>query len=72
MVYPKLSSIPYVRFIVGTASDHPADDGTTKTQSPFAQCWHYLRWEDVYRLLGGRYPSLIALTDSCADPVTSP
>jgi hypothetical protein len=42
------------------------------TQSPFAQCWYYLHWGDVYRLLGGRYPSFIAPTDSCADPVTSP
>jgi hypothetical protein len=30
------------------------------TQSPFAQCWYYLHWGDVYRLLGGRYPSFIA------------
>ena len=42
------------------------------TQSPFAQCRRYLHWRDVNRLLGGRCPSVIALTDSCADPVTSP
>ena len=72
MVCPKLSSIPYVRSLSALRPTTPLNDGTTKTQSPFAQCWHYLHWEDVYRLLGGRYPSLIALTDSCADPVTSP
>jgi hypothetical protein len=42
------------------------------TQSPFAQCRRYLHWRDVDRLFGGRCPSFLALTDSCADPVTSP
>src|SRR5208283_1595897 len=42
------------------------------TQSPFARCRRYLHRRDVYRLLGERYLSLIALTDSCAGPVTSP
>ena len=38
-------------------------------QSPFAQLGCYLRWGDVVRLLGGRYPSVIARTGSCAAPV---
>jgi len=42
------------------------------TQSPFAQCRRYLHWRDVNRLFGGRYPSFLALTDSCVNPVTSP
>jgi hypothetical protein len=37
--------------------------------SPFAQLRCYLRWGDVYRLLRGRYPSVIAPTGSCATPV---
>src|SRR6516162_9784187 len=37
--------------------------------SPFAQLGCYLRWGDVVRLLGGRYPSVIAHTGSCAAPV---
>ena len=42
------------------------------TQGPFAQRRCYLGWRGVDRLLGGHYPSFIALTASCADPVTSP
>src|SRR5262249_24167424 len=38
-------------------------------QSPFAQLGRYLRWEDVVRLLGERYPSVIARTGSSAAPV---
>jgi hypothetical protein len=38
-------------------------------QSPFAQLWRYLRWEDVHHLLGRRYPSVLAPTGSCAHPV---
>src|SRR5215831_17582826 len=41
-------------------------------QSPFAQLGCYLRWGDVVRLLGGRYPSVIARTGSCATPVGLP
>src|SRR5262245_13938489 len=37
--------------------------------SPFAQLGCYLRWGDVVRLLGGRYPSVVAHTGSCATPV---
>jgi len=37
--------------------------------SPFAQLGCYLRWGDVIRLLGGRYPSVVAHTGSCATPV---
>src|ERR1035437_3096540 len=37
--------------------------------SPFVQLRCYLRWGDVYRLLRGRYPSVIAPTGSCATPV---
>jgi len=40
-------------------------------QSPFAQLGCYLRWGDVVRLLGGRYPSVVARTGSCAAPVGS-
>jgi len=39
--------------------------------SPFAQLGYYLRWGDVVRLLGGRYPSFVAHTGSCATPVGS-
>jgi hypothetical protein len=42
------------------------------TQSPFAQCRRYRQWRDVDRLFGGRYPSFLALTDSCVNPITSP
>ena len=38
-------------------------------QSPFAQCWRYLHWGDIPRLLGGHYSSVLAHTDSCADPI---
>jgi hypothetical protein len=38
-------------------------------QSPFAQLGCYLRWRDVVRLLGERYPSVVALTGSFAAPV---
>jgi hypothetical protein len=37
--------------------------------SLFAQLGCYLRWGDVIRLLGGRYPSFVAHTGSCATPV---
>src|SRR5215475_15117763 len=37
--------------------------------SPFAPLGCYLRWGDVVRLLGGRYPSIVARTGSCATPV---
>ena len=37
--------------------------------SLFAQLGCYLRWGDVIRLLGERYPSVIACTGSCAAPV---
>jgi hypothetical protein len=38
-------------------------------QSPFAQLGCYLRWGDVVRLLGERYPSVVARIGSCATPV---
>ena len=38
-------------------------------QSLFAQLGCYLRWGDVYHLLGGHYPSLVARTGSFAAPV---
>src|SRR5260370_25413971 len=41
-------------------------------QSPFARCWHYLHQGDVNRLLRAHYSSVIARTDSCADPTRSP
>ena len=37
-------------------------------QSPFARCPSLLHRGDVFRLLGGRYPSVLAPTDSCANP----
>jgi hypothetical protein len=37
-------------------------------QSPFAQCRISLHWGDVARLLRGRYSSVFARTDSCANP----
>src|SRR5260370_17591575 len=42
------------------------------TQSPFARSWRYLHRADVFRPLGGSYPSVIAPTDSSADPSGSP
>ena len=50
----------------------PAAALTTKppsVQSPFARFWRYLHRGDVPRLLGRHYSSVIAHTDSCADPV---
>jgi hypothetical protein len=38
-------------------------------QSPFAHSRHYLDWGDVFRLLGGHYSSVVAHTDSCANPI---
>src|SRR5260370_42243777 len=38
-------------------------------QSPFARFWRYLHRGDVPRLLGRHYSSVLAHTDSCADPV---
>src|SRR6201984_2934115 len=38
-------------------------------QSLFAQLGCYLRWGDVIRLLGGRYPSVVARTGSFAAPI---
>ena len=60
------------RRIVGSVSDHRAGDETAKFQSPFAPNRCYRRGEDVSRLLGGRYSSVIALMGSCVNPVTSP
>ena len=57
---------------VGSVSDHHAENGTTKCQSPFARCWHYLHQGDVNRLLRGHYSPVIALTDSFVDPTRSP
>jgi hypothetical protein len=37
--------------------------------SLFAQLGCYLRWGDVIRLLGERYPSFVAHIGSCATPV---
>jgi len=37
-------------------------------QSPFAQCRNSRHWGDVPRLLRGRYSSVFARTDSCANP----
>ena len=44
---------------------------TTKppsVQSPFARCWRYLHRGGVPRLLGRHCSSVLAHTDSCADP----
>jgi len=38
-------------------------------QSPFAQRRRYRHWGSVCRPLGGHYSSVIAHTDSCANPV---
>jgi hypothetical protein len=40
-------------------------------QSPFARLGSYLRRRDVQHLVRERYPSFIALTDSCARPKSS-
>ena len=48
------------------------DEETARLQSPFAQPWCYLDWRDVFRLLSGHYPTVIAPTGSCAHPLASP
>jgi hypothetical protein len=40
-------------------------------QSPFARLGRYLRRRGVEHLVRGRYPSFLALTDSCARPNSS-
>jgi hypothetical protein len=40
-------------------------------ESPFAPSRRYLSGSSVYRHLGQRYPTLIAPTDSCANPDSS-
>jgi len=42
---------------------------TTKCPESLCPVLHYLHWRGVSHLLGGRCPSLIAPTDSCAKPV---
>ncbi len=42
-----------------------------RAQSPFACLGRYLRQRDVQHLVRGRYPSFIALTDSCVRPKSS-
>ena len=41
-------------------------------QSPFAQFRRYRYWGVLHRLLRGHYSSVIAHTDSCANPSDSP
>jgi hypothetical protein len=41
---------------------------TTKCPESLCPVLHYLHWRGVSHLLGGRCPSLIAPTDSCAKP----
>jgi hypothetical protein len=43
-----------------------------KSRAPLPRIRYYLHGGDVLRLLGGRYPSVTALTGSCAGPVISP
>ena len=60
-------SSAYARFYQAGPPSRPRRPPSV--QSPFAQLGCYLRWGDVVRLLGGRYPSFIARTGSCAAPV---
>src|SRR5215831_3681615 len=60
-------SSAYARFYQAGPPSRPRRPPSV--QSPFAQLGCYLRWGDVVHLLGGRYPSVIARTGSCAAPV---
>ena len=66
---PRLSSrqLRERRFYQAGRLDRPRRPPSV--QSLFAQLGCYLRWRDVVRLLGGRYPSVVALTGSFAAPV---
>src|SRR5215813_9003258 len=60
-------SSAYARFY--QAGPHRQPRRPPSALSPFAQLGCYLRWGDVIHLLGGRYPSVVARTGSCATPV---
>ena len=60
-------SSAYARFYQAGPPSRPRRPPSV--QSPFAQLGCYLRWGDVIRLLGERYPSIIARIGSCAAPV---
>ena len=68
-----LSPVSHVRLIVGSASDcHVEQRNHQVPRVPLRDVGVTSHRRDVYRLLGERYLPLIALTDSCASPVTSP
>jgi hypothetical protein len=63
---------PLSRHGVGAGFIKPAATRPNRppsVQSPFAQLGCYLRWGDVIRLLGERYPSFVAHTGSFAAPI---
>ena len=49
-----------------------ADVETAKCTEPLTQPWCYLDWGDVFPLLRGRYPTVLAPTGSCVHPLASP
>ncbi len=69
MVYPQ------PRFTSGVGFSPAQCPATTLTmkppsvQSPFAQCRSCLHWRGVRRLLRGHCSSVVARTDSCANPL---
>jgi hypothetical protein len=58
--------------LVGSVSDHRAENGTIKCPESLWQRSVLPASGRRVRLLRGHYSPVIALTDSCADPVDSP
>ena len=69
MVYPQSRSASYLGLSPALCPTAALTTKPPSVQSPFAHCWRYLHWGDVTRLLGRHYSSLLAPTDSCADPI---
>jgi hypothetical protein len=69
LVYPQPRSAAYVGLSPALSPTAALTTKPPSVQSPFAQCWRYLHWGDVPRLLGRHYSSVLAHTDSCADPM---
>jgi hypothetical protein len=62
---------PYIKGSGDPSSKSGPVPEPPSAQSPFARLGRYLRRRDVPHLVGGRYPSFLALTDSCARPKSS-
>src|SRR5258705_11925159 len=72
MVCSQLSSISCARLRSALCPTTALKVEPPSTQSLFARSWRYLDQGDVNRLLRGHYSPLLALTDSSADPTSSP